>query len=223
MKKFLSALFAIIGITSTAHADPKVQLTNPQNLNFSMPTIASDDIQFVMPTKESFEGAPQFHEDEWCQLEFFPMTRLAEIQNVLSEYKIFEQKHRIKNGWNEIFARRIKREPIILGKNAIMEIAKSIQATKLPAPILTTFSSPLGQVKKGFSLELPGSVLLYGIENAQGVNSLGALVSQGGDDSQLTSAFIKLSKTHKLLVVDWRAQQILTSVSSEGKINVWYP
>lgn len=58
-----------------------------------MPTVAADSIDYVLPTKESFQGAPQFHEDEWAQLEFFPKARLGEIQKMLKEYKSFEAKN----------------------------------------------------------------------------------------------------------------------------------
>jgi hypothetical protein len=196
---------------------------NPKTIRFTMPTVAADDIRFVMPTKESFEGAPQFHEDEWCQPEFFPLSMLAEIQRMLSEYKAFEKKNRTQYGWNEIYARRIKRSAVIGGGDAVNEIAETVNATQLPAPILTTASSPLGQVKDGFTLELPGSVTLYGLRTAQNVSMLGAIVAHGGDNSQLTKVFAALAKKHQLILVDWRAQQVLVSVSDAGGINAWHP
>ena len=222
MKKILSALFATIGLSSATHAEPAVQMMDAKSIGFTMPTVAADDIQFVMPTKESFEGAPQFHEDQWCQLEFFSQDRLAEIQEILFEYKTFEKKHRTKNGWNEIFARRLKREPVMSGINAT-NLAKSIQANLLPSPILTTTSSALGQVKDGFTVEVSNSVFLYGINSGQGINTLGAIVEKGGDNSQLAFTFIKMHKEYKLIMVDWRLQQLLMSVNDDGEINVWYP
>lgn len=42
---------------------------------FFMPTAAADDIQFAEPTEKPFQCAPQFHENEWYQLEFFRRGR----------------------------------------------------------------------------------------------------------------------------------------------------
>lgn len=222
MKKLLSTLVAAFGIQPPAHAEPPAQMVEPKTIMFTMPTVAADDIRFVVPTEESFEGAPQFHEDEWCQLEFFPQSRLAEIQRRLVEYKAFEKKHRLQHGWSNIYARRIHREALVRGV-AVDDIATSIGAVPRPSPILTTTSRPLGQVKDGFTLELAGSVLLHGVRTSDGVSALGATVARGGDDAQLTQAYITLSEKYGLLLVDWRAQQLLLSVSEKGDISVWRP
>lgn len=223
MRKLFSILLMILGIQPAVRAEAQTQMVDPKTVMFSMPTVAADDIKFVVPTKESFQGAPQFHEDEWCQLEFFPRSRLAEIQRRLVEYKAFEKQHRIQHGWNEIYARRISRETVVQGSDAVSAIASSIGAANRPSPILTTTSRPLGQVKDGFTLELAGSVLLYGLSAPDGIRVLGATVARGGDDSQLTKAYMTLFKKYGLLLVDWRSQQLLLSVDDKGGINVWRP
>ena len=223
MKKLLSTLVAAFGKQPPAHAEPSAQMVDPKTIMFSMPTVAADDIKFVVPTEESFEGAPQFHEDEWCQLEFFPRSRLAEIQRRLVEYKAFEKTHRGQHGWSDIYARRIHREAVVRGANAADDIAILVGAVPRPSPILTTTSRPLGQVEDGFTLELAGSVLLYGVTTSDGVIALGATVARGGDDSQLTQAYITLFDKYGLLLVDWRAQQLLLSVTEKGDISVWRP
>lgn len=205
------------------HAEPPTQMVAPKTIMFSMPTVAADDIEFAMPTEESFQGAPQFHEDEWCQLEFFPHGQLAEIQRRLVEYKAFEEKHRVRHGWNNIYARKIPRESVVQGSDAPSAVATSVGAVTRPSPILTTSSRPLGQVKNGFTLELPGSVLLYGLATSEGINALGATVARGGDDTQLTQAYMTLFQKHGLLLVDWRAQLLLQSVDEKGGINMWRP
>src|SRR5438128_5406090 len=189
-QRILPLLFVVLGASAMTDAEPPVQTIDPRSIKSSMPTVAADDIQFVAPTKESIEGVPQFHEDEWCQLEFFPKRRLAEIQRLLTEYKAFERKHRVQYGWDEIYARRIPRSAIVPGGDAQNVIAKTIRAAVRPAPVLTITSSPLGQVKDGFTLELPGSVFLYGLQIPQGVSVLGAMVAHGGDNSQLVKAFM---------------------------------
>ena len=223
MKKLLSTLVAAFAKQPPARAEPSAQMVDAKTIMFSMPTVAADDINFVVPTEESFEGAPQFHEDEWCQLEFFPRSRLAEIQRRLVEYKAFEKRHRIQHGWNDIYARKVPRVTTVRGGDAPGAIAAAIGAVNRPSPILTTTSRPIGQVLNGFTLELPGSVLLYGLKTPDGISALGATVARGGDDTQLTKAYVTLFKKYELLLVDWRSQQLLLSVDDKGGINVWRP
>lgn len=102
-------------------------------------------------------------------------------------------------------------------------LTKSIQANLLPSPFLTTTSSALGQVKNGFTVEVSNSVFLYGINSGQGINTLGAIVKKGEDNSQLAFTYIKLHKKYKLIMVDWRLQQLLMSVNEDGEVNVWNP
>ncbi|WP_457444066.1 hypothetical protein [Roseateles sp. P5_E4] len=220
MRKIVAAALAFIGLGSTAQAVQPTATVDAKTVRFTMPTVAADEIQFVMPTRETFEGAPQFHEDDWRQVEFLPSSRLSEIKTRLTEYKSFEAKHRTKHGWTDIYARRLPRMPV-LGSSGLADIASSVSATNLPAPILTTTSRPLGQVKDGYALRISASVFLYGLADADGVTSLAALVD--GDDRPLTKAFITLNKKFQLVLVDWRSQMVLVSTTPTGQVNVWRP
>ncbi|WP_425218976.1 hypothetical protein [Ralstonia solanacearum] len=224
MKKLFSSVLAAFGMQPAVHAEPPTQMVDPKAIMFSMATVAADDIKFVAPTEESFEGAPQFHEDEWCQLEFFPRSRLAEIQRRLVEYKEFEKKHRGQHGWSNIYARRIHREAVVRGVDAADDLATTVGAVPRPSPILTTTSRPLGQAKDGFTLELAGSVLLYGVKTSDGVSALGATGRSRRRRCTVDSGpYITLSGKYGLLLVDWRAQQLLLSVTEQGDISVWRP
>jgi hypothetical protein len=220
MRRIIAAAFASIGLGATAQPILPSTAVDAKTVRFSMPTVAAEDIKFVVPTRETFEGAPQFHEDDWRQVEFFPSSRLAEIKTHLTEYKSFEAKHRTKYGWTEIYARNLPRMPV-LGSSGIADLAGLLSATKLPAPILTTASKPLGQVKDGFTLRLSSSVFLYGLSGGDGIMSLAALVD--GDDSSLTKAFLTLNRKYQLVLVDWRAQMLLVSTTSTGQVNIWRP
>jgi hypothetical protein len=188
-----------------------------------MPTVAADDIRFVMPSRESFEGAPQFHEDEWRQLEFFPPSHIDALKTRLIEYKSFEQRHRTEQGWTDIYARRIPGPGILAGPDACAKLAALLPAAAQPSPILMTASAPLGQVRDGYTLRLTNSVFLYGIAGGSGIKSLAAMVEGGGDDTCLTAAFAKLHQEHKFVLIDWRSQMLLESVEPNGQISVWRP
>jgi hypothetical protein len=223
MKKILAPLLAIFGVSSTAQPQPKVAMVDAQSIRYTMPTVAADHLEFVIPTRESLEGAPQFHEDEWAQLEFFPKSRLDEIKHLLSEYKPFELSHRGQYGWDKIYARNISRKEVITGQDAVNRLASGFGVAPGNAPILTTSSRALGQIKNGFTVLLAPKVNLYGLKNESGITVLAAILDSGADDLVLTKAFAQLSATYGLVLVDWRRQMVLVGVQTNGDIDIWRP
>jgi hypothetical protein len=217
VKKFIASLLAVVGIA--ANADPKPEMVDVNSILYSMPTMSGDSIEYVIPTEGSFEGAPQFHEDEWSQLEFYPRVRLEEIQQKLIEYKVFEAKSRVASGWKKIYLRKISRGKF---KADINILGKLEGAHVLPAPILTTASRALGQVKGGFTVTIGEGALLYGVIENDSIISLAASVHSDQGNNALTTAFMSLDKTEELILVDWRGQMIITG-SSDGKLGVWKP
>lgn len=221
MKKIVAGIFTALGISSATSASPssKVETVPIESIRFSMPTVATDSIEFEMPSSSSFEGAPQFHEDEWRQLEFFSKNRLGEVQNMLNELKTFEAANRTQYGWNKTYERDVARLPIgELPENLSQELV----AQSRPAPILTTSSHPLGQVKNGFSIELGKNAYLYGLKQAGRITVLAASL-QGADDMLLSNTFSSLHKKYGLILVDWRQQFVLVSVNRSGQFEIWRP
>ena len=217
MTKFLLGLLVAVGVT--AHAELKTEMIDPNLILYSMPTISGDSIEYVMPTEESFDGVPQFHEDEWAQLEFYPRYRLEEIQRKLAEYKLFEARNREEFGWKNIYLRSISRDKF---KTNIDVLGKLEGAKILPAPILTTASSVLGQVKGGFTVSIGEGALLYGVKQNENIISLAASVHSDQGNKTLISTFLSLSKTEELILVDWRGQMIIKDTGN-GKLGVWNP
>ncbi|MCP4403124.1 MAG: hypothetical protein GY801_38190 [bacterium] len=183
MKTFIASVLAVLGMS--ASAEPAIEKVDVNSIQYSMPTISGDEIEYQMPSEELFEGAPQFHEDEWCQLAFFSKSRLEEIQRKLTEYKAFESKSRTGSGWKEIYVRNIPRNTFKLDIKTLESLEG---ASAQPSPILTTASRPLGQVKNGFTISLGEGALLYGIEQEGKVVSLAASVYSDDGNQSLTSA-----------------------------------
>ncbi|WP_369929285.1 hypothetical protein [Xanthomonas sp. NCPPB 2632] len=118
------------------NVDVEKKVVDVASIRYSMPTVASDVLTFVVPTQASFDGAPQFHEDEWCQTELLPAASLKELQTTLAEYKIFEATHRLQYGWSQTFARRLTRTALIEGTGAVEKLAALFGTTPINAPIL---------------------------------------------------------------------------------------
>lgn len=201
--------------------DDGVDMVKAEDIGYSLPTIAIDDLTFVVPTQASFEGAPQFHEDEWRQIEFFPASRLEELQKLLKEYKAFERAHRGAHGWDEIYVRDLPQVPVMMERDALDRLAGLFRATAGNAPILLTTSQALGQVAGGFSVKPSSDVTLFGLSDEHGIHVLSAIIE--GDDRQLIQAFMTLHAAEHLLLVDWRGQMILHAVAEDGKLAVWRP
>lgn len=222
MKTVLTAILSMLGLSSAAVAETppkKVETVSVDSIRFTMPTVATDAVAFEMPNARSFEGAPQFHEDEWAQLEFFSKSRFGEMQKKLKELKAFEVNNRTQYGWNKIYARKISRQVI---DELPQNISGELKGISRPAPILTTSSHPLGQVKNGFSIELGKNAYLYGLKSAERITVLGASL-QGADDMLLANAFSILNKKYGLILVDWRQQFVLVSVGKNGEFEMWRP
>ncbi|MCW8931424.1 MAG: hypothetical protein OQL19_14430 [Gammaproteobacteria bacterium] len=218
MKKFFKKILAAVGLSSQTEDTSKIY--NVNSTLYSMPTISGDSIEYLKPTKESFEGAPEFHEDEWCQLEFFPESFLDDIKKILIEYKDFEMKYRANSGWEKIFVRKIKRNFFKLN----LSLLKNFEWIKdRPAPLLKTTSHSLGQVKNGFSFSVGEGALLYGVHSDEGIISLAANVFSDTGNKVLTNTFTSLREIEELILVDWRGQMIITGTNNDGKLSIWKP
>jgi hypothetical protein len=223
MKRLLAPLLALAGVAGIAQAQPKVQMLNPKTILFTTPTISNDLAQLEPVHREPSSVDFVFHEDEWSQVEFFPRSQLGEVQRLLKDYKPFERAQRVQHGWREVYVRKVRRVPVLSGSDATHQLEVLLGAKAGTAPMLLSSGSVSGIVKNGFSLPIGGNVTLYGYRDAQGIPILGAIIGRNPDDTKLTKAFMKLNSDQGLILVDWRAQLVLVSVSPSGQIETWQP
>lgn len=217
-------LAALLGVFSAPQAsEDKVQMVDPRTLYFSMSTIA-DEIGELEPVS----GEPRatdfvMHEDEWRQIEFFPASRLSEMQGTLKQLARFEAENRHGEVYRNIFVRRIPVAPVLSAPDAVRTLASEFEAQAGAGPVLFAARSVTGRVSGGFTVPLSTNVALYGRAGPQGVMVLAANVGENGDHAVLSRAFITLNRKHQLIAVDWRSHMILTGVSTDGLIEVWQP
>lgn len=204
-----------------ARKDATPQALDPADILYSMPTVAGDALAFVPPDPSAAEDVPAFHEDDWCQLEFWPGAALAAVQRELTAYKAFEEAHRVPQGWSALHVRHLVRPVLVPGPGAVQRLADPFATLPGPAPILTTASQALGQVVDGFTIRPSSDVLLHGLANASGVIALGAMLD--GDDLQLSTVFAELHAAFGLMLVDWRQQFVLVAVEPGGDFSIWRP
>ena len=220
----LAGLLALIALGSRALADAPVQHMNPKDLLFSMSTISNDAAPLEPFSGKAGRQDLIFHEDEWRQIEFFPKERLGEIERKLTELKSFEAAHRKKLGWDKVYVRRLADAPVLSGRGALKSLEKTLGSKAAAAPIVYTGTHTIiGSVAGGFSLPLGGRVSLYGVTDGTGMPVLGADLNAPADNQVLVRAFSKLNARDHLILVDWRAERALISVSADGQVSVFAP
>lgn len=223
MKRLIASLLALVGGTGSAQPMQNPPNIDPRTVLYSVPTL-SDDIAALEPVDRPPSKADLvFHEDDWAQVEFLPKSLLPEIQRMLKEYKTFELANRVKNGWRNVYVRKIQRRQLIGGPQPLQQLEKILGIKTSGAPVLYSTATSGGRVKDGFTLSLGGNIALYGYSTPEGIGILGASIGQNPDDIKLSQAFIKLSSAAPLVLVDWRAQMILLSTNASGQIDVWRP
>lgn len=198
---------------------PKAEAVDPRKLLFSLATISTDDYSLEPMDAPPGDAALVFHEDDWRQIEFFSRTRQDEIARMLVSLKAFEARNRVASGYRDIFTRTLKAEPVLSGSVETLE--KAFGAVAGPGPVLFHGSGTVaGRVTNGFSLPLAGKVWLYGTRD---LTVLGAAMPPGADNEMLARAFMTLSNSDGLLLVDWRSQMLLLKVADDGNLEVWRP
>jgi hypothetical protein len=219
MKKFFASLLN----PKTKQQSENAQVIDPKKILFSVPTL-SDDIASLEPLSEK-PSTKDFglHEDEWCQIEFFAKNQLKPIQQILKEYKQFEQAHRFHEGWNDVYIRKVQRVPVLSATHPITKLEELLGVKADVAPFLFTHSTISGRVKNGFTIPLGGNITIYGYVDNQDIPVLAASVGRNPDDSRLTDAFMKLNANSGLLLVDWRAQLLILAASGPSEVEFWRP
>lgn len=235
MKKWLDALRGRSKSTASEPATDlesrPVQLLNPQDIMFTVPTISNDLPPLDAITEQPNADHVAFHEDDWCQVEFFAKARLPEIQRILAEYKAFEAENRKMTTidgqeypiWKNTFVRKIERQAVVPGPKAAERVASALEAVLGPAPTLFSSNAWTGRVLGGFSIQIGAGVVLCGYEEGDSVPALGAFLGGDAEHSSLGTAFGKLAAIESLILVDWRAQMVVTAIDSQGMLQVWQP
>jgi len=223
MKKLLASALALVGISAGAQTHPTPQMIDPKSINFTTPTLSNDIADLDPVSGQPSKGDLVFHEDEWAQIEFLRADQLPVIKKTLGELKSFEIAHRVKHGWTNVFVRRLPRETVVAGDGALQHLQGVLGVAAGPAPILFSSNTITGRVRNGASFDLGGNVALYTAPARNGILVLGANVGRESDDSRLMSAFVKLSASDRLVLVDWRQLLVLIAMTPEGDVDVWRP
>lgn len=195
---------------------------DPRTIRFSIPTLARDEPE-VEPVEKIEPDDLVFHEDGWRQIEMFSSARRVELRDKLSQLKAFEAAHRVQHGWTEAYLRELPRAHVLTGAHALKTLANTLKADVRAAPVLFHGTNVVvGRIARGFTLPLGRGASLYGVCDESGIVVLAADLNNA-DDQLLSRAFMTLNQAHGFLLVDWRSQMLLESVSDDRQIILWRP
>jgi hypothetical protein len=223
MKKLFTSALSMLGLSKADDSGQKIQTIDASRILYSVPTLSDDlapmeQLDGTLP-KDTFA----FHEDDWCQVEFLPKDRIAELQRILKEYKAFEAANRTKQGWRSVYVRKIQRSPLITGADALRRLETLLGAKAGQSPILYSSGAITGHVVNGFSIPLGGNITLYGYTTEDGIPVLAASVGAHPDDRLLVNTFVKLNTEAGLVLVDWKQQMALVGSTPSGEIEALRP
>lgn len=231
MRKWLASMLTAAGLGQAEAAGEKIQHVDPNSILYSVPTI-SNDLAPLDPIVDSPQPeAAQMHEDDWCQVEFFPESSLSEMQRILTEYKAFEISNRqmttIKGEqypvWRNTYVRKVTRKPLLSGDFPAEQLARIVGGEIGPPPALFSSRSWSGRVKNGFTIRVGKNIDLYGYTAGEGIPVLAASVGANPDDQALVVAFSKLNTALGFILVDWKSQFILLGTNPDGTVQAWQP
>lgn len=219
-------LRSLLGRRKAQDADagkPDVFMVDPNTLLFSMATIDGTAIPYASGDAAWVPSDFVMHEDEWRQIEFFPASRIAEIQQMLADLANFETAHRASVGFTKIYLRELS-PAAVLTTETLHSVARELGGVPRSSPVLFYSENAIqGRIAEGFSFDLGGGVTLYGTQRDGDVTILAANVAGGGEDGLLTRAFMALNEASGVIVVDWRSHLLLTGVTAKGQIAIWRP
>jgi hypothetical protein len=222
-KNIVACIMGLLGLGAQATAQEEVAYIDPKNILFSVPTLSNDIPELQKISVDEVNKSCVFHEDDWAQVEFFPKVYLPEIQKILIVYKEHELKNRTNSGWKNVYIRKVTRELMFKGNDALKEFSDLVQSKPGPAPTIISGGGVPTTYKNGFSLPIGGNIVIYGTVDGNGISTIGASVGENPDDTKLTKAFAVLNAGRGLILVDWKSQLVLQSVAATGDIEVWRP
>lgn len=179
-----------------------IEHINPQNMRFSIPTI-SNELPGIVDTALFHDFTLDLHEDDWRQIEFFPIQLLPVIQKEMAavEAVLFpEGEATTLLGYDTVHVRKIDRQDLSIDFNDFCELVKIRQKGALTV----TFAGNSGFVQDGFVLR-SDNFTYYGTGKDGKINELCLQQFDQADDE-----FFSIATRYGLVLTIWCRGQITT-------------
>lgn len=170
----------------------KVQMIDPRELLFSLPTI-SDEISET--ENISIENLFTIHEDDWRQWEFISKKYNSELKQELDSVIEIYENHRAGIGFDKVHIRELIKKPLIDKSIRIEEFSQTLNITKKSDGFGL---ADRGKVKDSFAFQIAEGMTFYG-QTAN--NLITVLCVQNNENSIQTIE--QIAKRYEIVFVDW--------------------
>jgi hypothetical protein len=179
----------------------KLEKIDPQTVRFSIPTI-SNELPDLNNVALFNDFTLSLHEDDWRQIEFFPMALLPTIQQemALVEEVLDSEDSPESSGFKTVHLRTIQRRHLSIVFN---EFCKLVSVQEKGA-LKVAFSGQSGYVKNGFALR-SDNFTYYGTMRDGLIDELCLYQFEMADDE-----FVNVVGHYELVLTVWCAGQITT-------------
>lgn len=179
----------------------------PKNVGsflFPLPTIC-DAAPATIPSANHDSGdACRLHEDDWRQIEFIPVTALAQVDREMAEIEVFKRANWTGAGFKSVYIR--KERPDGLFPNRLpYDLIDSIPHDPMQSLMIGTTGTPQREavVKGGFACRLDPSVFIYGRQSGGIIIDLGLSTVPDKKESAAWRNLLVLCTKFNLCIADW--------------------
>jgi hypothetical protein len=179
-----------------------IENINPQDIRFSIPTI-SNELPAIVNTTLFHDFTLDLHEDDWRQIEFFPIKLLPVIQKEMAavEALLFpEGESTTFSGFDTVHVRKINRQDLSIDFSDFCKLVNIRQKGALTV----TFAGHSGFVQDGFALR-SDNYTYYGTVKNEIINELCLQQFDQADDE-----FFSTAARYGLVLTVWCRGQITT-------------
>ena len=192
-------------------------LMDPKDLLFSLPTLC-DLAPPVVPVTAGLVdgGAFVLHEDDWRQVEFVAKADHAAVARMLDEVRASATRNRVGLGWKNVYLRKDHATPIRSLSLTKQQVRIAFGTSEAQPVVLSSGGSPVGQVRGGFAVAVPGLGTLYGHADGETVTALGIVPVRARIDEASRGRLSMFSDAHGLEIVDWERRDWV-----DPKLTLW--
>ena len=173
----------------------KIEMINPKNLLFSLPTI--NDSLFQSENVNSTENIFQIHEDDWRQVEFISTNHQSKITDELNSIKEIYRNHKKGDGFDKVHIRNLIEQPLISENIKLQELIENFRIAKKfdGFGLLNTKS----RARNGFAFQTDSENIFFG----QVSEDEKVLFLCLANNEVSTETLRKLIDIHNVVFVDW--------------------
>jgi hypothetical protein len=161
-----------------------------------------------------------FHEDDYCQQEFLPVSARDYCIAQLKEIDAFSNAHWTGSGWSEMYIRRDPPQTLQQLSLRGSDIDFAIRNALPRFGKVTTGYADAAEDAKGVRAygEDDGVALFVETDRHDVVTALWIDPWGAGDPIELANTFASLPRAEELLFVDWARSEMFSAIDSEAWI-----